>query len=177
MRAEFLLLAAFVVAIPVQGAEVSPITVRVEQASGNASSNRFKHTQSKALKAYVSNAATTDSPGLRVKYLYFAKSFKTGETTILRQGEQKVDLRGHATVTVEAPEIEAVYTEEHGERAGGQGERGANRGNNAGRQKNVRYQTVEATGTKVIGYGVQVFSGNSLVAETFSEPSLKALVK
>jgi hypothetical protein len=176
MRAGFLLLAVLVVAIPVQGVEVSPITVRVEQASGNASS-RFKHTQSKALKAYVSNAATTDSPGLRVKYFYFAKSFKTGETTILRQGEQKVDLKGHATVTIEAPEIETVYTEEHGERAEGKGGRGAFRGNYAGRQKNVRYKEVEATGTKVTGYGVQVFSGNLVVAETFSEPSLKALAK
>jgi hypothetical protein len=177
MRAEFLLLAAFVVTIPVQGAEVSPITVRVEQASGNASSNRFKHTQSKALKAYVSNAATTDSPGLRVKYFYFAKSFKTGETTILRQGEQKVDLKGHATVTVEAPEVESVYTEEHGQRFDGKGGRGAILGNNPARQKNVRYKAVEATGTKVTGYGVQVFSGNQVVAEIFSEPSLKALIK
>jgi hypothetical protein len=176
MRAGILLLAALFVAVPVQGVEVSPITVRVEQTSGNASSG-FRHTQRKALKVYVSNTATSDSPGLRVKFFYFGKSLKAGDTTILQQGERKADVKTHATVTVETPEIESVYTEEHGQPVDRKGGRGAPRGNYLGHQKIVRYKTVEATGRKVTGYGVQVFSGNLLVAEAFSEPSLKALVK
>jgi hypothetical protein len=176
MRTGILVLWAFLAALPVHGVDVSPISVRVEQTSGN-SSNRAKHTQSKALKAYISNAATKDSPGLRVKYFYFGKSLKTGEISIIRQGEEKVDVKGNGTATVEAPEVEAVYNEEHGKRVDGKGGRGAPSGNVSGNQNNVRYKKVEAGGTKLTGYGVQVYSGNQVVAETFSEPSLKVLVK
>lgn len=168
MRAR-LLLALLVTASPVVGLEVSPISVRVEAISGNRS-DRFKHTQSKALKVHLSNASTADAMGLKVKYFYFGKRVNEGETTVLEKGERKANVSAHATVVVEAPEIEMVYTEEHGKRTDGKGRRG-------GRQKNVRYKTVEAAGTKVIGYGVQVFSGNQIVAESFSEPGLKALVQ
>jgi hypothetical protein len=175
MRAGVLFV-ALLTAISVYGVEVDPISVRVEQTSGNAS-NRFKHSQSKALKVYISNASTTDTPGLRVKYYYFGRSVKDGETSVLKQGESKADVRSHGTAVVEIPEFETPYSEEHGKRVDGKGGRGAPRGSFSGTQKNVRYKKVEATGTKLTGYGVQVYSGNQLVAEAFSEPSLKAFVK
>lgn len=164
-----LLLALLVTASPVVGLEVSPISVRVEAISGN-QSNRFKHSQSKALKVHLSNASTADAMGLTLRYFYFGKRVNEGETAVLEKGERKANIPAHATVVVEAPEIEMAYTEEHGKRTDGKGGR-------VGRQKNVRYKTVEATGTKVTGYGVQVFSGKQIVAESFSEPGFKALIR
>jgi hypothetical protein len=144
----------------------------VEAISGN-QSDRFKHTQSKALKVHVSNASTADAMGLTVRYFYFGKTVNEGETAVLEKGERKANVLAHATVVVEAPEIEMVYTEEHGKRTDGKGGPGAPRGNFSGRQKNARYRTVEATGTKVTGYGVQVLSGSQIVAESFSERDSK----
>jgi len=160
-----------VAAIAGQAVEVDPISIRVEQISGNAS-NRFKHSQSKALKVHISNGSAADVPGLRVKYFYFGRSLKGGEISILKQGESKANVASHDSITVEVPDIESAYTEEHGKRVGGKGGRGAPRP-----QKHVRYKDVEATGTKLIGYGVQVFFANKLVAESFSEPGLKSNVK
>jgi hypothetical protein len=170
------LLVAILVVLSSLGVEVDPISVRVEQTSGNAS-NRFKHSQSKALKVHISNGSTADASSLRVKYFYFGRSVKDAEARILKQGESKANVPSHATVTVATPEIESVYTEEHGQRVDGKGGRGAPSRNFSGQQKDVRYKTVEATGTKLTGYGVQVFSGDRLVAETFSEPNLKSNLK
>jgi hypothetical protein len=171
MRAVILLL-TLLATLPGFGVEVDPISVRVEQISGNAS-NRFKHSQSKALKIYVSNAATADAPDLKVKYYYFGRSLKSGEVSLLKQGESKTRVSSHATVTVETPEIEATYTDDHGKRVDPRA-RGLKLGNAP--LKDARFK-VEAEGTKLIGYGVMVYAGNKLVAETFSEPGLKANVK
>jgi len=170
------ILAVALLAGQINASEVSPITVRVEQISGNGSDNRFKHSQSKALKVHISNASAADAAGLRIKYYYFGKSLKEEEPSVLKQGEQKATILSLSTTTVETPEFETTYTEEHGKRVGGKGGPGG-KGSKGGRRKNVRYKEVEASGTKLTGYGVKVFSGGQLVAEAYSEPGYKALAQ
>jgi hypothetical protein len=174
MRASFLLVLAFLAfASPaLRAAQRSSITIRVEQVTGN-ESDKSRHTQKRSLRVYVANGGTADASGLVVKYFHFGRDLKDRDASVVDKGEKGVSVKSHATEVVETPAATSVYTEEHGQREGGRKNDNAksNRGNRSG--QNVRYKKVEASGTKLTGYAVQVYSGTSLVAEYYSEPSLK----
>ena len=145
-------------------AEVSPISIRVEQTTG-VDREKFKKTQEKALKIFVTNGSAADINNLTVKYFFFGHSVKDHEAEILEKGERTASVKARMTETVETPVVKASSTEAHSEAKKGKGQN-AKKGNQAGKK-------VAATGEKLTGYGVQVFESGKLLADYFSEPSLR----
>ena len=144
-------------AISVLGrAEVSPISIRVEQVTG-VDREKFKKTQEKSLKIFVSNGSAADMNNLTVKYYFFGHDVRDHEAEILEKGERTASVKARAMEIVETPAAKASATEAHSVKGKGKG----------GGKK------VAASGEKLTGYGVRVFSGEKMLAEYFSEPSLK----
>ena len=145
-------------------AEISPISIRVEQTTG-VDREKFKKTQEKALKIFVTNGSSADINNLTVKYFFFGHSLKDHEAEILEKGERTASVKARMTETVETPVAKASSTEAHSEAKKGKGQN-AKKGSQAGKK-------VAASGEKLTGYGVQVFEGGKLLADYFSEPSLR----
>lgn len=153
------------------GVEVSAITVRVEQfAKGD--HDKFAHTQEKSLKVFLTNGSDRDFEGLRVKYFFFARDLKGGDLTLYERGERSANVAAHATMMIETPAATTRYTEEHaqGNPFGGKGKRSGGGG------KAQKTKVIEASGQRIVGHAVQVFTGGKLVGEVYSEPSLKAKI-
>ena len=140
--------------------EVSPISIRVEQTTG-VDRDKFKKTQEKVLKIFVTNGSAADINNLSVKYYFFGHGVKDHEAEILDKGERAASVKAHATETVETPAAKAITTEAHSEKSG---------------KKKGGGKKVAASGERLTGYGVQVFDGTKLVADYFSEPSLREKV-
>ncbi|RYD81930.1 MAG: hypothetical protein EOP84_10235 [Verrucomicrobiaceae bacterium] len=154
---------------PLASAQVSPVSMRVEQVN---SSDRDKHTtvQKRSLKVHLSNSSGQDQTGLRVKYYYFTKDVKDKDVIVKESGEKSADVKARATEIAETPVVKSSFTDDHFE--------GGGRNNNkGGRNNNFKAgKKVAASGDKIVGYGVQLYSGDKMIAEQFSGPSLKALV-
>ena len=168
MKARLIFLVLLSLAI-IARAEVSPFSVRVEQVTST-DAERFKKTQEKKLKIFVSNNSSAEA-NLTLKYYFFGHGAKDREVDTLEQGEKTASVKPHATEVVETPAMKATLNEEHYEtkKSKGGGQQGRGGGIKLGKK-------VEASGKKLTGYGVQVLNGGTVVAEYFSEPSLKAEV-
>ena len=172
MRVPMILLGYCVLSAFAVGAELSPIRLRVEQVASN-QSEKFKHSQKLSLKLFLSNSSAADVPNLKVKYVFFGREQDDQEISVVERGERRTSVAAMNTTVLETESATGKYTEEHGERVN----KGAGWAGNRRKGGSVRFKTVEATGTKVIGYGVQVFAGVEMVAEAFSAPSLKDRMK
>ena len=169
MKAFFLALVFVSAAALASGAEISPISLRVEQVSKD-QHNNFTHKQEKSLKVALTNSSAQDLNAVKIKYFYFARNVKTRDVIVSAKGEVSADVKSHATATFETPGVTMSYTEEHTE-----GNPFANKnGNNKTNGGMAKTKKVEASGKRFDGYGVQVFNGGALAGEYFSEPSLKA---
>jgi hypothetical protein len=151
-----LTVAALAFCAPAIHAEVSPISMRIEQVSGS-KPEKYSTTQKRSLKVHLTNGSGQDQTGLKVKYYYFAKDVKDKDITVKDKGEKTADVKARSTEVVEVPSITATFVEAHTE--GGKGGKGGKK--------------VEASGDKIVGYGAQVYSGDKMLTEYFSEPSLK----
>jgi hypothetical protein len=143
--------------------QVSPVSVRVEQVL-KSDTEKFTHTQKRSLKIAVTNASSEEKKALRVKYFFFGKDAGESEMLLLEKGDRTANVPARQTVIVETPTISRKSVEEHYDTKKS-GQRGAKIS-----------RKVEASGQKIVGYGTQVFEGDKLLAEYFSEPSLKAKV-
>ena len=171
MKLHSLVIAALLTIPVFARAEVSPISIRVEQTTG-VDRSKFTKTQEKALKIFVTNGSAADINNLSVKYYFFGHNVKDHEAEILDKGERTASVKAHMTATVETPPAKATATEAHVV-AGRGGVKSSNKkgsGFNNGKK-------VAASGEKLTGYGVQVFEGGKLVADYFSEPSLREKVR
>lgn len=155
-------------ALVAMAAEVSPIRMRVEQVSKDQHAT-FTHKQGKSLKIELSNGSAQDVKGLKVKYAYFARNVKTSDMVEVRQGELSADVKAHGSVTIEAPAVSVAYTDEHAE-----GNPFNNRGQSGKNRGMGHVKTVPSSGQRYVGYRVEVFSDGARIAESSSEPSLKA---
>jgi hypothetical protein len=169
MRSQLCLLAILGALLTTARPEVSPFSVRVEQVTST-DAERFKKTQEKKLKIFVSNNSSADA-NLTLKYYFFGHGAKDREMDVLEKGEKTALVKSHATEVVETPATKATFGEEHYETKKGGG--GGNRGRGGGMQLGKK---IQASGNKLTGYGVQILNGGMVVAEYFSEPSLKAEV-
>ena len=145
-------------------AEVSPVSMRVEQVSKN-EIGKWKHTQTKSLKVLLSNSSQQDKPGLLVKYYFFGKGAGDHEAMLLHKGELRAGVKAHATTTVETPTVSRTYIEEHFEGSGG-----------TGKKRRKPGKKIEESGEKIVGYGARIFEGDKMLAEFFSGPSYKELL-
>jgi hypothetical protein len=165
--ASLLLLASYVFAplARAQLAAVSPVMLQVEQASDD-KRTRYDESQKKTLKISLTNSSAQEQT-VKLKYYYFAKDIKDHTITVFKEGDKTATVKAHGTEMVEAEPATAQSTEKHGATNGKYNK-------NAGDQ--AKNGAAEASGQRLIGYGVQVFQDDKLATEYFSEPSLKSNV-
>ena len=136
-------------------AEISPFRVRVEQVAKSESEKTTK-TQKRSLKIFVSNASKEPAE-LTAKYYFFGCDAKGKDVVKLDEGAKPVSSKPLGTEMVESGIVTAVFEEERAD----------------GYTKGKPGKKVEATGTKILGYAVQVFQGEKMVAESYDPPSMK----
>lgn len=145
-------LAAFAQA---QLTQISDFKIRVEvKAKTDAQKN--SKTQNRTLRIFVSSSSR-ESAELVAKYAFIARSVKGNDVKKFDEGEKAVSVGPLATVEVDSDTASATMQDAHSEK-GGKGKSG---------------KKVEASGDKLIGYGVQLFQGEKLVAEYYDPPSAK----
>lgn len=159
LRLAVLVASSALLAAPDASGQFGPVSIKVtakgkaaHKASGSTSE---QHTDEKLLEIVLQNSTGKPYGDLTVKYQLFAVDLKSKAISVLRAGEKKVELAPAATVTVESESASATYTPEHSRRSG------------------RRSTQVPAEGQKFKGYGVQVFQGDTLLAEVFNPPTMK----
>jgi hypothetical protein len=161
-----LILAALFALVPRGQAQVSPISMRIEQVT-KSETEKFKHIQKHSLKFFLTNGSSQDRSGLVVRYFFFGKEAGSNEAILLDKGERPASVASHKTEIVETPVVSKTFLEAHYDTGkGGAQNKGATK---LGKK-------VEASGEKFVGYGGQLFDKETLLAEYFSEPSFKPLV-
>ncbi len=150
-------------------AELSAYRLRVEQVS-KSDNEKFSKKQQRGLKIFVSNSSK-EAAELRAKYIFFGKQANHNEVVKIDEGEKTVSVGPLGTQMVETEMATATSQEEHMTSApGGKGKSG---GNKAGGNKAAPAKKVEASGSKITGFGVQLFKGETMVAEYYDPPSGK----
>jgi len=118
-------------------------------------------TQKKTL-AIVATGAAKNPETRKGKWMVFGRNLTNENVVLIDSGEFKIDLSDHGVQRFESKEVSTESAREHAT--------AARKGANAQRGK---IKKVGATGTKYIGYGVQIRDGANIVAEVFDPPSLK----
>lgn len=136
---------------PVQRPERSGVSIRVEQPSRTVSEGD-KRTVTRSLKIFVTNSST-EAVELKVKYAFFGRDAAEKDAKTIAEGDRAASVKPRSTEIVETNTATAVLTESKYD---------------AGTRKRT-----PASGVRFVGYGVKVFSGDKLVAETFDPMSAK----
>ena len=87
MKTSIALLAALCAISGIVRAELSPVMLRVEQVTA-VDHEKFKKTQDKSLKIFISNTSTGDLGNLTVKYYFFGHGVKEHESEVVDKGEK-----------------------------------------------------------------------------------------
>jgi hypothetical protein len=136
-------------------AQVSPFRVRVEQVA-KSETEKYTKTQKRSLKIFVSNSSKEASE-LTAKYYFFGREAKGNDVVKLDEGAKPVSSKPLSTEMVESGTVTSVFEEEHA----------------SSYSKGKAGKKTEATGTKILGFAVQVFQGDKMVAESYDPPSMK----
>lgn len=145
------------------GAEVSPIRMTVEQLSKTESKDKTGRdkTQIRSLKITLNNNSAEAFDGLTVKYWFLGRAVTDPKTIILSEGERKSMLTPRGKDFVESEVISKHSVEAHYGAA----------------KAGAKPTKVPASGEKISGYAVRVLKDGKVLAEYYSEPSYKALIK
>jgi hypothetical protein len=130
-------------------AQASPVRVKVEQ-TGKSDTISYKTVQARTLNITVSSSSA-EPLNLKVKYAIFARDIKSQELYTLLQGDLPVALKPRGTEKVQSMTANTAAEEE---RVGSKGKS-------------------EAFGYKIIGQGVQVLNGETVVAEYYEPAAMK----
>jgi hypothetical protein len=151
-----LLVAACVVAVAQFSsayAQISPIKMRVTQTGKTDRDDKDKHksSQEKVLNIEITNSAK-EAMDLKIKYTVFGRDLRSKDIVGIADGEMPAALKPQSTEKFTTPKAQSDMEEETG----------------AGKDKKV------AKGAKMIGYGVQVLKGETVVAEAYEPSAMKA---
>ena len=146
-------------------AEASPFRLRVEQVT-KAEVNKFTKKQERSLKIFVSNSAKEPAE-LRAKYVFFGRDAKGKEVVKIDEGEKAVSVGPLSTAMVESGMATATSELPHSSGSN------AGKGKSTAGSKGAASKTVAGSGDKIIGFGVQVYQGEAMVAEYYDPPSGK----
>ena len=157
MKLPSLLLAIFAATTLSLHAQVSPIRIAVEQASKTETKDKTGRdkTQIRSLKITLNNNSAEAFDGLAVKYWFLGREAKEPTVKVLAEGERKSSLIPRGKDLVESESVSKRYTEERVDRG----------------------KKVPASGEKISGYAVRVMKDGKVLAEYYSEPSYKTLIK
>jgi hypothetical protein len=139
-------------------ADTSAILLRVEQhnTSDMNAKDRFSRTQKRALKIYLTNSSSNPAD-LKVKYTYFGRDVTSHDVVVIKTGEDQVAVKPQGEAEDDAGSSTSLSTDEHYQ-AGGKG---------------APATKIPGAGAKFVGYAVQVYSGSTLVAESYEPESMK----
>ncbi len=98
------------------------------------------------------NSSKEDMKGVQVKYSFFSRDLGGSEVSILKSGVAPADIPAGKTTTVESEPAETTFTEAYMDKKLGR---------------------IKGTGSKIVGYGVQVFIADKLDNEFFSSEAMK----
>lgn len=126
---------------------------------GKASYDNDAITQTRKLLFGLSLAGTETAPDLVVKWTIYGHSRRDQKLVTIKAGEVKAALASGKSVDLTTPEILVKGVREHSKSSG-----------SGRRKKSVK---VPASGEEYFGYAVKVYSGSTLLAEAYSQPSLK----
>ena len=157
-------------------AEISPVHMTVELISKSAASTAAKgqpsagKTQTQSLKIQLDNSSTKESfDSLVVKYWFFGHGMTEHGTKVLVEGERKASLAPRAKELVESEIVTKQSTEAHASAP----VKGKTGGGGAGAGASNR---VPATGEKLTGHAVRLMKDGKMIAEYYSDSSLKAIL-
>ena len=161
MKLPSLLLALFSAATLSLRAEVSPIHLTVELISKTETKDKTGHdkTQIRSLKIQLDNNSTQAFDGLAVKYWFLGHAMTEHAAKPIAEGERKSAITPRGKDIVESEVVSKHFVEAHVEKKG---------------KATVK---VAASGEKIIGYAVRVMKDGKVLAEYYSDPSYKALIK
>lgn len=146
-------------------AEASPFRLRVEQVT-KAEVEKFTKKQTRSLKIFVSNSSKTPAE-LTAKYVFFGRNTKEKEVVKIDEGSRPVSVGPLATAMVESGVATATSEEPHSSSSYAKG------GKSTAGSKGGSPSKVEASGAKIIGFGVQIYQGETMIAEYYDPPSGK----
>jgi hypothetical protein len=128
----------------------SAVRVRVE-AVNKSETEKDKKTQKRSLKVFVSNSSK-EALELKVKYVIFGRQLaERKEFVTVDEGQLPASVAPMETKQVDTLPATSTSVEEHYEKT----------------------KKVEASGNKIVGYGVQILQGETVVAEAYDPPSMK----
>ena len=130
--------------------------------------------QEKALSISVRNASSKPESGLLVRYWMIGRDMKTMKNALLDGGEATTDIKPNSASVITSEPLKSSYTQKQIfiPAAAKPGMGGAGKPAAAPPAK-----PVEASGTKIAGYGVQVINKEGkVIAESFLESGYKQLV-
>ena len=163
----FVVAATLAAAVSTASAQTSPIRISVS-VTGSTDTKRAKPpkkggtipkttiTQDKQLEITLANTTPADYKGLTVKYYMFTKDLTSKEISIPRMGKRDIDLANLGSAKVKSETLLTTYTTQYSKKSQGD------------------LTFVPEEGKRFIGYGVQLLSGDTVLAETFEPPDLKA---
>ena len=159
MKRSMLPLVAFCLSITafsaVSRAESSPIRIRVE-ATNKLDPEKTKTTQTRVLNVTLDNSSA-EPQELKVKFAVFGRDVSSRDIVTVGQGEVPVTVKGRGSEKVQTTEAKASSDDpKPAANAKGGGKK------------------AEPTGQKIVGHGVQVFKGDTMVAEFYEPASMKA---
>ncbi|MEO6787420.1 MAG: hypothetical protein ABI318_14915 [Chthoniobacteraceae bacterium] len=159
------LLLAILFAVVSARAEVSPIRMTVELSNKSTTKPKEIHdkTQTRSLKITLDNNSTQAFDGLAVKYWFVGHTEGTHGEKVLKEGERKSSLAPRGKDVVESEVASSHFIEEHYP---------PSKGGKGGAAKKI-----PASGDKMTAYAVRVMQGDKVLAEYYSEPSVKDLIK
>ena len=114
--------------------------------------------QNKSLQITLANAGQRELPDLNVVYYIFAKDIRTKDVVLAKKGQQTATVKSLGKVTLNT---ESAMLSSHSSQT---------------KKTEGHFQTTLAGGTKYYGYGVQVLSGERVLAERFDPLELKASI-
>ena len=141
-------------------AEISPIRMTVEQTNKTEvkdKKNTHDKTQIRSLKIQLDNGSAQAFDGLVVKYWFLGHAVSDRTIKPIAEGERKSAITPRGKDLVESEVVSKHFTEEHYDA-----------------KKKAK---VPATGEKIVGYAVRVMQGDKVLAEYYSEPAYKTLIK
>ena len=141
-------------------AEVSPIHMTIEQTNKTEMKDKKKahdKTQVRSLKITLDNNSAQPFDGLVVKYWFFGHTAGDHALKVVAEGERKSAITPRGKDVVESEVVSKSFTEEYYDA-----------------KKKAK---VPATGDKIAGYAARVMNGDKVLAEYFSEPAYKTLIK
>ncbi len=141
-------------------AENSAVRMAVEQSNKTEMKDKKKpheKVQVRSLKVSLENGSAAALDGLVVKYWFIGHGVTERALKVVAEGERKSSIAPRGKDVVESEVVSKSFSEESYD---------------AKAKKKV-----PASGEKISGYAVRVLQGDKVLAESYSEPSYKALIE